>query len=109
MSVKVTDNTPQLKFDVQRKGNLALRFMLDAIDQESTARTPKDKGDLRMNKLKHVLGLSAVIQWSQEYAAIQESKQFQNYTTPGTGPHFAENAVRKVVNDSAKYFVRAGL
>lgn len=86
-----------------------MRFMLDDIDRISAPKTPKRLGDLRRNKLKQVLGLHATIQWRQQYAAVQEDKQHQNYTTPGTGPHYAENAVKEVVSNAGKYFRRAGL
>lgn len=109
MSVSTTDDTPTVLDDVTRKFNLALRFMLDAIDTISLAGTPKRLGDLRNNKLKQVLGLSAVIQWRQQYAAIQEDVQHRNYTTPGTGPHYAENAVKQVVDNAGTYFRQAGL
>jgi hypothetical protein len=88
---------------------MALRLMLDAIDMASTPNTPRDKGDLRNNKLKQVLGLHAVIQWRQKYAIYQEDKEHQHYTTAGTGAHFAENAVDKVVSESPNYFRSAGL
>lgn len=109
MSVEVTDNSPAVMDDIQRKFSLALRFMLDAIDTASQPATPKRVGDLRKNKLKQVLGLSAAIQWRQGYAAIQEDVQHRNYTTPGTGPHYAENAVRPVVAGAESYFRQAGL
>lgn len=109
MSVDVTNKTGLVVSDIERKVNLALRFMLDAIDTASEPHTPKRLGDLRNNKLKQVLGLSAVIQWRQKYAAIQEDDQHHRYTTPGTGPHYAENAVKRVVQTSAQYFRRAGI
>lgn len=109
MSVTVVDNTPQFKADVQVKTSLALRFMLDAIDSASEATTPKRLGDLRRNKLKQVLGLHATIQWRQRYAAAQEDVQHKHYTTPGTGAHYAENAVKRIVDSAATYFRRAGI
>lgn len=109
MSVRITDNTPRVKSDAERRYNIAIRLMIDAIDQESIPNTPKDKGDLRNNKLKQVLGSHGKIAWLQHYSVFQESKQFVHYTTSGTGPHFAEKAVKKVTSDAAKYFRQAGL
>lgn len=109
MSVSVIDNTAHIQAEINAKAPLALRLMLDDIDLISTPGTPKKHGDLRMNKLKQVLGMHAVIQWRQIYASRLEEKQFRHYTTPGTGPHFAEKAVKRIVEDSAKYFRRAGL
>lgn len=109
MSAKYTSNIPTIKAGVQQKVILALRLMLDAVDQQSTPKTPRRHGDLRNNKLKQVLGMHAVIQWRQRYAAAQEDKQHVNYTTPGTGPHYAENAVKAVVRDAGTYFRKTGL
>lgn len=109
MSVSVRDHTSSVKDEVHTKASLALRFMLDAIEQLSDPTTPKRLGDLRRNKLKQVLGLHAVIQWRQRYAAAQEDKQHLHYTTGGTGAHYAENAVKKVVQNSEQSFRQAGL
>ncbi|RDH76345.1 hypothetical protein DVS77_21565 [Mycolicibacterium moriokaense] len=109
MSVRSVDNTPIFLSNTRRKASTALRFMLDAIDTESTPHTPKKTGDLRNRKLKQVLGLTARITWGTNYAGWQETKQFANYTTPGTGPHFAEDAVNKVLDDAPKYFRKAGI
>lgn len=94
MSVKVQDNTNKVIVDTQRSGSLALRYMLDDIQTLSNPKTPRKEGFLRKNVLKQVMGLTAKIIWGQRYASILETKQFVNYTTPGTGPHYAENAVR---------------
>lgn len=109
MSVTITDRTPQFMADAEAKASLALRFMLDAIDTAADPNTPRRLGDLRRNKLKQVLGLHATIVWRQRYAAAQEDVQHQNYTTPATGPHYAENAVMSIVDDSETYFQRAGI
>ncbi len=109
MRVKVEDYTPKVFADKQQKANLALRLITSAIVNEATPKTPKDEGDLRLNVLKQVLGSKARITWRQPYAQIQEEKQFKNYTTPGTGPHYAENAVVKIFNEAVTYFRQVGL
>lgn len=109
MSVRVTDNTARIITDTSLGANLALRFMLDDIDRIANPKTPKKEGDLRSGITKTVLGLKGKIAWNKSYAAIQENNQFVNYTTPGTGPHFAENAVKKVLSDSESYFRKARL
>lgn len=96
MSVKINDLTTQIILEVTRNSSLALRYMTDEIQQIAEPKTPKNKGDLRRNVLKTVNGLSAKIKWAQKYASIQEGKKFQRYTTSGTGPHYAENAVSAV-------------
>lgn len=107
--LRFDDRTALVKQTVHRKGSLMLRRILDGIERAADPLTPKDTSDLRLNKLKQVLGLRAVIQWRQQYAAIQETKQFQNYTTPGTGPHYASKAVKKVSGDLPKYAREANL
>jgi len=83
--------------------------MLEGIDKTAGPRTPKDKGNLRNDVLKSVIGRKATIAWTKEYAIYQEEKQFANYTTPGTGPHFAKNAVQAVTDDAEQYFKKARL
>lgn len=80
--------------------------MLEEIDKESKPRTPRKIGDLRNRTIKVVQGMKGSIHWKVPYAARQENTQFRNYTTPGTGPHFAENAVRSVVARAASIFGR---
>lgn len=108
MSVKITDNSSKLKSEASQNYNIALRLMASAIVVESTPKTPKKFGLLRQNVLKEVVGLNAKVSWNQDYAEIQEVKQFTNYTTPGTGPHFAENAVKTIVDKADQFFREAG-
>lgn len=115
MSVNTIDNTSRIQIDIQRKSNLALRFMLEGIDRTASPKTPKDTGILRNSPQKQVLGTTGTITWPQKYAQPQEAgvihgSRVRNYTTPGTGPHFAENAVAKeAVDNAAMYFKKAGL
>jgi Zn-dependent oligopeptidase len=109
MSVDTTDNSSQIKADMQPKLGLFLRAMLDDIDKTADPKTPQKTGDLRNLKQKQVLGLNATITWDRSYAAVQETTQFKNYTTPGTGPHFAEDAVREVVGRADEHLREVGL
>jgi hypothetical protein len=109
MSAKFTDNSAQIKADMRRKISLALRFIIEDVDKTSNPNTPKRKGDLRNQKLKQVLGMHASIAWVRSYAGIQETKQFRNYTTPGTGPNFARDAVEAVISRAEQHFRKAGL
>lgn len=109
MSVKTVDNTPKLSIDSKRNASLGLRFILDAIDRTAGPKTPKRDGNLRRDISKQVLGLRGTITWRKGYAGYQENKQYRNYTTPGTGPHFAQNAVKEVAADAVRYFKQAGL
>lgn len=109
MSVKFSDNTAKIIFEHDNSTSLAIRYMLDAIETTAFPKTPKRDGNLRKDILKQVLGKKGIITWKKNYAVYQEKKQFVNYSTPGTGPHFAEGAVRKVTDNSAQYFRKARL
>lgn len=109
MSVSIKDNTNKILLDTSRKSALALRFMLDDIHELAEPRTPKQFGNLRRNVLKQVIGLTGKITWGQEYAIYQERKQFSNYTTAGTGPHFAENSVKQATKSPTGAMRKAGL
>lgn len=109
MSAEVRDFSSQVKLTIKQRLSLALRFILDDVDKTADPKTPKRRGDLRNQKRKQVLGLHAAIAWQRAYAPVQELKQFGNYTTPGTGPHFAENAVKEVIGRAERHFRKAGL
>lgn len=109
MSARYKSNTIQVKNEVHTRAAIVLRSILDDVDKTADRRTPKETGLLRRNKFKQVLGLKGTIRWNQRYAVFQEDKQYRNYTTPGTGPHFAENAVEEVVGRSDSHFRKAGI
>ena len=109
MSVKVTSNRLQIVSETDNRTSLAIRFMLEAIHRESTPTTPKKDGLLRADVTKVAQGKRGYIMWDKNYAVYQEKKQYTNYTTAGTGPHFAENAARKVAKNAQEYFRKAGL
>lgn len=109
MSVQITDNTPQIKGMFTVKANLFLRAMAGQIVNISTPKTPKKTGDLRRGIVKQVLGLKGTIKWGKNYAVYQETKKFRNYTTPGTGPNFAVNAVKKGANKTSVIARSVGL
>ena len=107
MSVRVTSNTASIKFKNSANIPIAIRYMLDGVDSIANPRTPKNMGNLRKDILKTVIGKSGKIQWAKNYAVYQETKQFKSYTTSGTGPHFAQNAVLEVARTYATYFRKA--
>lgn len=106
MSYRKTSNHAQINSEVTNGASLAIRLMLSEIHRLADPVTPKDKGNLRADVLKEVRGTTGKITWTKEYAIYQETKQFQNYTTPGTGPHFAEKSVVDVVDRSDTFFKR---
>lgn len=111
MSVKITDNHPKIALDMSRAVNLALRYALDDVDRIAFPKTPKDRGELRKNLSKQVVGGRGTIVWKSGYAVYQErgysSGKIRRYTTPGTGAHFAFNAVKQVDANKESYLRKA--
>lgn len=109
MAYRSKSNINNVTNQLKVRTNVFLRLMTDEIVRNSDPKTPKQTGDLRRSILKQVLGTSAVVVWNKEYATRMEKIQFQNYTTPGTGPHYAENAVKAAYKDSERVARNAGL
>lgn len=124
--VKITDNTPRININKQRMISLALRFAVDDVDKFARPKTPYSGaiksqggnsltggGHLRNDLIKTVIGSKAKIIWGKRYAAAQEAgvingRPIRNYTTPGTGRKYAENAIRKVEKQFDVYIKKAG-
>lgn len=109
MSYRLTDKSTVFENMANQKASIFLRTIAETIVRASTPKTPMKTGRLRMDVVKQVLGLRGKIIWGKNYAIYQEEKQFKNYTTPGTGPHFAENAVKEVISDTATVARQSGL
>lgn len=108
MSVRVNDNTGNVYNLTKQRASIFLRTAAEQIVQSSSPKTPRDKGNLRQDVLKTVSGLKGRIEWRKGYAEYQErgsrrdgSRRVKNYTTPGTGPHYAQNAVERIVGLTA--------
>lgn len=108
-SVNITDNTPQIKSDIAQKASIFLRLAADAVMDIAEPNTPKKRGNLRRDVVRQVLGLNGKIVWGKNYAKFQETKQFKNYSTPGTGPHFARNAIYEMIKKTGNLGKKAGL
>lgn len=107
MSVQVIDFTPDIRNKTKQRASVFLRMICDNVVQISTPKTPRDLGNLSRDVLRQVSGLHGSIEWRKVYASYQErgkradgSRVVKRYTTPGTGPHFAENAVRRAVENT---------
>lgn len=109
MSVKVTDNTINITKRITQKSNIFLRTLAEDVVKTSNRKTPKREGFLRRDVVKQVLGLKGKIEWRKDYAEKMETVQFANYTTPGTGPHYAEDAVKKTIKQTSSIARRVGL
>lgn len=116
MKVIVTDNTSKIKSDKKLRANLFIRYALDEVYDEARPVTPKKEGNLSRDVLRQVLGLKGKIVWNKVYAQYQEKGMrrgggyvVKNYTTPGTGKHFARNSVIKVIAKTPSIMKKAGL
>lgn len=99
---------------------IAIRLMMEDIKLKADPVTPKRYGVLRGSVSKTMLSNNhGLIRWNMPYAGVQEVGgrtdprtgkwiPFVNYTTPGTGSKFVEQAVEQVKANSAEYIRKAG-
>lgn len=106
MGVQITDFTENIINTTKQRASIFLRLTCDNVVDEATPKTPKKLGNLSRDVLKSVTGLHGEIEWRKGYAEYQErgkrkdgSHKIRHYTTPGTGPHYAENAIDKIVGN----------
>lgn len=109
MSYAIIDHSVSFYNQTIQRASIFLRTIAEEIVSVSQDKTPKDTGRLRADVIKSVLGLSGKIRWQKKYAVYQEEKQFRHYTTAGTGPHFARDAVNLVVKQSDGIARKVGL
>lgn len=114
MSVKVVDNTPQVRLHTNQKASLFLREFMEEAHRIAKPITPKDKGDLKNQVLKKALGNKATMEWRKVYASVQErgtikGSVIRHYTTAGTGPHYAEKGVRGALTKTTQIAKKVGL
>lgn len=133
MSYRYEDNTRLIEEKRKVQTSFALLYAINDIHREANKHTPMEFGLLRADVTKTVRGKQGKIKWGRKYAAAQEAGRmtvyktrtfrtskgnwvtlkpgvyrFRNYTTPGTGAHFAQNAVQKVTGNPLKYYRQAG-
>lgn len=82
---------------------VALQQIGEAVIRSAEPNTPKKTGSLRRSAHLTKEGNRQVsVEWSEDYAEDQEEgiasngQPIRRYTTPGTGAHFAQNAIDKV-------------
>jgi hypothetical protein len=116
MPVTVKDNSVTFENQATQKSNIFLRMFAEEVDRKSEPKTPNDKGNLGRDVVKSVLGLKGQIKWAKKYAAVQErggrkdgTYRIRNYTTPGTGPNYAKNAVNDTLKEASSIMRKAGL
>lgn len=89
---------------VQTESNAPLYFTKQ-FKRNVVPLTPRKTSYLRRSIVSQVIRNRARIGWRAPYAQEQEqgytvpSKPYRKYTTPGTGPHFAERAMEQTKKD----------
>lgn len=88
---------------IDNRFDVALQQIGEAVIRTADPNTPKKTGRLRGSAHLTKAGARQVsVEWSEEYAPKQEAgisskgTPIQNYTTEGTGAHFAQNAINQV-------------
>ena len=92
---------------------IANRRMLEDIHHTANPVTPMDTSQLRRNVFKRILSNGdGEIEWKEEYSGYQEAGRradgthiVKHYTTPGTGAHYAEKSVDKILDAVEKYYL----
>lgn len=107
MAVRIQSNTRQIIVETELGMEFAIRLALEDIRRTAAPITPMKTGELRSSAV--VRANEGVVNWTADHSEILENKQFQNYTTPGTGPHFAERAVRQVEQRFDQHLRTAGV
>lgn len=94
MSYRYHSNMGKIQAEKELQMEMAIRLALEDIRRTAQPLTPMKTGFLRSSAV--IRQLEGVVNWTADYAVYQEKKEYKNYTTPGTGPHFAERAVKQV-------------
>lgn len=117
MSVEYINKALEVQNTVDNNKGVTLRLMLEGIHRNANPITPLRDNGLRTSVLKTMEGTSkAIIEWREPYASYQERGMradgthiVRNYTTPGTHAHYAEESVKKVMDNIQEYARQGGL
>ena len=107
------DNSSYVKALMNNRIHLMNNNIGMEVKKNAMFTTPLKKGDLSTQVFVRSQGNVATITWEMPYASYQErgmradgSHVIKNYTTPGTGPHFAYNAVHDTLSNFDKLWGR---
>lgn len=96
-------NSRVIGASIDNNFDLALQQIGEEVIREAEPNTPKKTGELRASAHLTNAGTRQIsVAWAADHAKKQEAgvssqgTPIQNYTTPGTGAHFAQNAINKV-------------
>lgn len=110
---KFVDNTDYLKGLMNNRIHLMNNSLTSEIRKEAYFITPQKNGDLHTQIVTRSSGNEATITWEMPYAAYQErgmradgTHVIKNYTTAGTGPHFAQQSAHTALNSLGRLWAR---
>ena len=109
MNYTLKSHVQAIESDALVRASIFLRGIADEVIKIAEPNTPSDTGRMKKDIIRQVTGLKAKIKWGKKYAIYQETTQFKQYTTPGTGPHFAENAINQAIASTNIIAKRSGL
>lgn len=107
MAYRYVSNVRYVQAKTELGMEMAIRLALEDIRRTAAPMTPYKTGELRSSAV--IRQTEGVVNWIADHAEILENKEFQNYTTPGTGAHFAERAVRQVEQRFDQHLRAAGV
>jgi len=120
MGIRVENRTPQVISTIKNRAVYTLFSFGNDVKKESLPKTPLKYNNLRksvnVKSNQTSTGAKCEITWEQPYAAYQErgmrydgTHVVRHYTTPGTGPWFAKNAVNSQMRKMQSHLDRAAL
>jgi hypothetical protein len=101
---------------ITRSAALLPRKFVEQYKRNVLPLTPKRSGALRRSIVTRASGYQAEIAWRLPYAVDQDAgidsitgRVYRNYTTPGTGPHFKDQAMALTIRQIDPMFRELGL
>lgn len=100
---KFQNNAPYIKAMMENRVFLFGQYLASETKKRALLITPTKYGNLHSQISIRSHGIATSITWMMPYAAYQErgmradgTHVIKNYTTPGTGPHFAQQSVSEI-------------
>lgn len=102
------DKTGEFVTKADQAVDLALGHMSADVERLAKMKVPVRQGKLRASGRHFRYGVKAFrVEFNTAYARKMEFVKFQNYTTPGTGAHYLENAGKTVKGKAKNYLKEA--
>lgn len=114
--IKILDKTIKFMKEVEDANDRALNKMSVDIERTAKQNAPHDQGPLHSSGAHYqFMRLVYRVIFNKEYADYQErgarkdgTHVVKNYSKPGKGAHFLENAARAISEKGNFYFKREG-